>query len=290
MKHTESIYRPPSEARSLIVRITKGCSWNKCTFCRMYRDRAFRVTPEEDVFQFIDSARDQYGPHVRRVFLADGDAFCLKTGKLLRILKKLQEVFPELHRVGIYAYEPNLRAKTDEELRELVANKLTIGYLGLESGNDEVLRRINKGCTAQQMVTAVRRMQSAGMKVSVMTLLGLGGAELSRQHAKASAAILNKMNPRFTSFLTVTLIEGTELYDQAGSGEFDLLTPIQSLQELRWIVEDLELDGSILRANHASNYLPIGGTLPKNKDEILATINAALDGEVPLRPEFLRGL
>ncbi|MBU1698540.1 MAG: radical SAM protein [Candidatus Eisenbacteria bacterium] len=290
MEYTGSVYRPPSEARSLIIQVTLGCSWNKCTFCRMYREKNFRVTPEAEVFAFIDEARCQLGPGVRRVFLADGDALCLKTEKLLRILKKLQVTFPDLHRVGIYTYEHNFRGKSDEELRQLVENKLTLGYLGLESGDEEVLERINKGCTAVQMVEAVRRMQAAGMKTSVMTLLGLGGARLSYRHAKRSAEILNQMNPRFTSFLTVTLIDKTELYDQAGAGEFDQLTPMESLQELRWIVEDLELDGSILRANHASNYLPLGGTLPRNKAEILAAIDAALRGDVSLRPEFLRGL
>jgi radical SAM superfamily enzyme YgiQ (UPF0313 family) len=290
MQYTGSVYRPPSEANSLIIQVTLGCSWNKCTFCRMYQEKKFSVTPEDQVFAFIDQAAELYGPGVRRVFLADGDALCLKTDKLLRILEKLQNTFPELQRVGIYAYEPNLRRKSDEEIRALADNRLSIGYLGLESGDEGVLRRIRKGCTADQMVDAVNRMQANGMKASVMTLLGLGGTDLSHDHAKHSAAILNRMQPRYVSFLTVTPVDGTELAAQVRSGEFEEVTPMQSLQELRWITEDLELDGSIFRSNHASNYLPIGGSLPKDKDDILAAIDAALSGEIPLKPEFLRGL
>jgi len=290
MKYSGSVFRPPSEANSLIVQITLGCSWNKCTFCQMYREKKFSVTPEAEVFDFIDQAAKRLGTGIRRVFLADGDALCLKTDKLVRILTKLADTFPDLQRVGAYAYEPNIRRKTDEEIRTLADHKLTIGYLGLESGDEEVLRRIKKGCTSEQMVEATRRMQANGMKASVMTLLGMGGAELSHQHAKNSAAILNLMQPRYVSFLTVTPVQGTELADQVESGTFEEISPLHSLQELRWIAEDLELDRSILRANHASNYLPIGGSLPKDKTNVLAAIDLALSGHVPLKPEYLRGL
>jgi radical SAM superfamily enzyme YgiQ (UPF0313 family) len=192
--------------------------------------------------------------------------------------------------VGTYVNAKNVAAKSDEELKGLAEARLGIGYLGLESGHPDVLREIDKGATADEMVEAVGRAQAAGIKMSVMGLLGLAGRRRSMEHAEATATVLNRMQPRYVAFLTVTPVPGTELFDRHESGEFDLIGPHGSLAELRRVVEGLELEGSVFSANHASNYLPLTGRLPADREKILARIDAALDGSLPLRPEHLRAL
>jgi radical SAM superfamily enzyme YgiQ (UPF0313 family) len=289
VRYEGMVIRPPSEADSLILQITLGCSHNKCTFCGTYMDKKFRKRPIEEVFEDIDSV-GRYADQVTRVFLADGDAMVLSQDHIIRVLDKLNESFANLQRVGIYINARDALKRTPEELKELRERKLGIGYIGLESGSDEVLRRVKKGATAREQIDAVRRMEDAGIKMSVIALLGLGGRELSEEHAKKTAWALNEMQPRFASFLTLMLVQGTELAEQFRRGEFELLEPLEFLKELRMIVEGLELKKTIFRTNHASNFLALGGTLPKDKERILAELDRGIEGEAPLRPEFFRGL
>lgn len=289
IRYEGTVIRPPSEANSLILQITLGCSHNKCGFCGTYLDKPFRKKPLAEVCAEIDSMLS-YAGSVRRVFLADGDAMVLSQAQLVKILDHLGKSFPQLQRVGIYASVKGILRRSPEELEELKAKKLGIAYLGLESGSAEVLRRINKGATPQQQVDATRKAQAAGIKMSVIALLGIGGKELSKTHAAETAAVLNKMQPRYASFLTLMLVPGTELAARAGRGEFELLDPIECLGELREIVRGLELEKTIFRTNHASNFLALEGTLGKDKERILNELDRGLSGETALRPEIFRGL
>ena len=289
MRYEGTVIRPPSEADSFILQVTLGCSHNRCTFCPAYLGKKFRVRELDEVFEDIEDAGRLMGD-LRRVFLADGDALILPTEDLRTILERLAGAFPSLNRVGIYANAQNVSEKTDEELRTLADHKLGIAYLGLESGDDRVLERVQKGATADEMAEAVCRLQAAGIKASVIVLLGLAGKVGSADHARATAQIVNRMNPRYLSFLTVMVVPGTTLHRQMERGEFKPLGPRELLVELQQMIEPLELKGTIVRSNHASNYVPIGGRLPKDKDELLRQIDEALRGEVSLRPEWARGL
>jgi radical SAM superfamily enzyme YgiQ (UPF0313 family) len=290
MRYEGAVFRPPSEAGSYLIQITYGCSHNKCTFCASYLDKPFRIRPEEEVLEDIAMAEVSLGPGVRRVFLCDGNALILKMDRLERILDRLDEAFPELQRVGAYANARDILKKSPEELRTLKEKKLGILYLGLESGSDEILADIDKGATAEEMTRAVRHAEENGLKTSVILILGIGGRAKSREHAEASARVANAMNPRFLSCLMLMLVPGTPLHEKHRRGEFETLSPEELLLELRILVEGLDLGGTVFRANHASNYLPLGGRFPKDKKSILAQIDRALGGQVDLRPEFLRGL
>jgi radical SAM superfamily enzyme YgiQ (UPF0313 family) len=283
------VVRPPSEAKSLILQATLGCSHNKCIFCGTYLDKRFRARPLKELFEDIDSVGD-YAFSVRRVFLADGNALVLSTDRLLKILDKLNDSFPRLERVGIYGNASDILRKSLEDLAELRKRKLGIIYLGLESGRDEILQFVEKGATSQEMIEAVKKGQAVGIDLSVIAILGMGGRGLWEHHARETARVLNEMNPRYASFLTLMVIPGTPLYDMVRAGEFDLLDPLEMLRELGIIVENLDLEGTVFRTNHASNYLALGGTFPQDKDKILREIERGLSGEVPLRPEFLRAL
>ena len=289
MRYEGTVIRPPSEADSFILQVTLGCSHNRCTFCPAYLDKKFRVRDLDKVFEDIEEGAGLLGD-VRRVFLADGDALILPTEDLLAILERLAGAFPSLSRVGIYANAQNVSEKTDEELRTLAEHKLGIAYLGLESGDGRVLERVRKGATAAEMAEAVCRLQAAGIKASVIVLLGLAGREGSADHARATAEVVSRMNPRYLSFLTVMVVPGTALHRQMERGEFGPMEPRELLAELRQMIEPLDLKGTIVRSNHASNYVPIGGRLPKDKDELLRQIDEALRGETSLRPEWTRGL
>ncbi|MEQ8762409.1 MAG: radical SAM protein [Planctomycetota bacterium] len=290
MRFEGRVFRPPSEADSLLLQVTIGCSHNECSFCDMYREKTFRVRPESEVFEDIALARSVHGEHgVRRAFLCDGDAFSLSTRRLTSILGGLKDAFPSLSRVGSYANARDVAAKSDEELCRLRELGLGILYMGLESGDESVLESIDKGATAQEIVTAVRRVQAQGIKASVMVLLGIAGRDPELRHARETARVLNRMQPRFVSLLTVTAVPGTPLARQIERGRFEPIAAEESLLEAREIVKGLDLEGSIFRCNHASNYLPLGGRLPADRSVILAQIDAALEGTVPLRPEWLRG-
>lgn len=291
MRYMGTIIRPPSEAQSYILQVTYGCSQNTCTFCPTYLDKPFGVRPEQEVLEDIELAKSTI-PHTRRVFLADGNALVLSQRRLITILESLHSVFPALQRVGIYANARDILQKTDQQLRELCEYSLSIIYIGLESGSDTVLRRVKKGATSQEMIEAVRKAQAAGIKMSVIGLLGLGGRDLWREHAEATGTVVSQMDPRFFSLLTLMMVPGTELYGEWAEGRFELPQSLDLLREMRCIIENMRgLTGCIFRTNHASNYLPLAGTLPKDKERVLRTIDGALRlGESCLRPEYLRGL
>jgi radical SAM superfamily enzyme YgiQ (UPF0313 family) len=290
VRYEEPVFRPPSEADSYLLQVTIGCSHNECSFCAMYRGKRFRVRSEEELTEDLAMARHLLGDEVRRVFLCDGDAFALSPRRLRAILDRLHETWPSLGRIGSYANARDVLRKSDGDLRDLRERGLGILYFGLESGDDELLRKVVKGATADEIAEAVRRAEAAGIKASVMVLIGLGGREGSGRHARRTAAVVNRMKPRFLSFLTVTPVPGTPFGDEVERGDVELLDPRETLREVRTILEDLTLDGTIFRSNHASNYLPLGGRLPKDKERLLAELDAALEGKVGLRPEWLRGL
>lgn len=293
MEYDFPLFRPPSEARSLIFQVTLGCSWNRCRFCTSYRTKEFLVRPFEEVERDIVEMSGRY-PDARKIFLADGDPMAAPTGYLLKVLDLLDRRFPSLERIGAYAGPTNLLAKTPEELRMLHERKLDLLYLGIETGNDELLKRVGKGATAEEIVEGSRRALRAGLRMSVFIILGLGGVDGSRAHAKDSARVVNRIGPQFLATLTLVPCPDARAYEEkVMGGGFKLIDGKQSLQELRWFVEDLELAGCRFGTEHASNYLPITGmTLPGDKAEILRRIDEALLDASPesLRPEWLRGL
>ena len=291
MRYYGTVIRPPSEADSYILQVTYGCSHHHCTFCGTYLDKPFQVRPVDDVRQDIALAR-QFIPDTRRVFLADGNALVLNARRLLPVLDDLAAAFPDLQRVAAYANARDLLQKSRSELKLLREKGLRIVYLGLESGSDEVLRRINKGATAAEMIAAVQHAQAEDIRVSVIGLLGIGGSELSAAHAEATGHVVSAMDPRYLSLLTLMLVPGTPLYTQWRQGAFRPLEPEALLSELRQIILHLEgLSGCIFRTNHASNYLPLAGTLPKDKPRLLTTLDTAIcSGRAALRPEAWRAL
>jgi radical SAM superfamily enzyme YgiQ (UPF0313 family) len=291
MRYYGTVIRPPSEADSYILQVTYGCSHNHCTFCGTYPDKAFQVRPADQVQQDIALAR-QCLPDTRRVFLADGNAFVLSPRRLVSILEELAAAFPRLQRVAAYANACDLLQKSRDELKLLRERGLRLVYLGLESGHDEVLRRIEKGATAAEMIAAVQHVQAEGIRVSVIGLLGIGGLELSSAHAEATGRAVSAMDPRYLSLLTLMLVPGTPLHRQWRAGTFRQLEPEALLRELHQIILHLEgLSGCIFRTNHASNYLPLAGTLPKDKQRLLDTLDAAIRcGPAVLRPEAWRAL
>jgi radical SAM superfamily enzyme YgiQ (UPF0313 family) len=255
----------------------------------MYRHKSFSARPTEDVLADVRAAA-RAAPGTRRVFLLDGDAMTLSTARLVPVLDALRAAFPALQRVGSYVNAVSVLRKTDDELRALAARGLTIGYLGLESGDPVTTERIVKGATVEEEVLAVRRAQAAGIKMSVMVLLGIAGRERSREHAEATARALSAMDPRYVSCLCATPVPGTPLFEQVRRGEFVPVGPEETLDELHTIVLRTESSGAVFRSNHASNWLPLAGRLPADRARLLAEIDAARRGEVPLVPEEWRGL
>lgn len=275
MNHNHTLFRPPAEAYSLIIRIADGCPWNQCTFCGMYKGVTARLRSLEEIEHAIDAARKNY-PSARRVFLADGDMMAFPFDQMLAILGMLNDRFPRLARVNMYANGHSILQKTGNELRTLRRLRLNTLYMGLESGHDEILRRVKKRETAQEMVDAGRCAQDAGLKMSVMVLTGLGGQARSREHASATADALNRMQPRLLSALRVIPVPGTELHNEEQSGTFRQLTEYQALEELKAMIEGLELESTVFRANHSSNILPLEGRFPKDKDRLLDELDTLL--------------
>ncbi|MCP3918120.1 MAG: radical SAM protein [bacterium] len=291
IQYEGSLYRPPSEADSLILQATIGCSYNECTFCAMYRDKRFRVRPKEELFEEIRWAREHLGG-VRKVFLADGDALVAKASFLHALLDELNAAFPDLRRVSAYASPQSLQVRKVEEMRALREAGLTLYYLGIESGHDAVLSKLEKGVDAAEMIRVANKANEAGVKLSTMILLGAGGKALSREHARESARIVNAIQPRFVSTLVMTPVEGTPLWDQARRGAVDELSDPELAAELREFVAGLECKGSIFRSNHASNSLTLKGSLPKDKDALLEVLDAVLahPDRAPFVPEWMRAL
>ena len=272
IQYDEPLFRPPSEGRSIIIQVTLGCSWNKCAFCEMYTSKSFRARKEEDVFNDIDSLLP-YADSIRKVFLADGDPLVLSTNRLIRILEKLKRSFPRLQRISAYASPNNLLNKTKEELQQIKYAGLSLLYIGLESGDNEVLGFINKGVNQSQMIEALNKSQSAGLNSSVMIINGVGGQKFSEQHAINSAKLINAIQPKYLSTLVLHAYRGMDYLKSRLSVEFNELNQIELIQETKTFIEHLELKESIYRSDHASNHLILKGVLGRDKEVFLEKIN-----------------
>jgi len=291
MKYEGMIFRPPSEAESLILQVTVGCSYNRCTFCSAYQGKSFRIKTYEEVREDIDEA-SSYGARIPRVFLADGDALTLPQEDLIRILGYLRARLKGLERVGIYANAKDILLKDLEELRALRELGLGIIYLGLESGNRDVLRRIKKNATVERLVQASRRVKEAGILLSVTVLLGIGGVELARAHAEDTGKVLSEMDPDFVGALSLMVVPGTPIEKEIETGKLVLPTPFGMIEELETIIKHSNFTHCFFASNHASNYLPLRVRMPEEKEETLKRIRDVLKKRDPalLRPEYYRAL
>jgi len=289
MRYFGRVFRPPSEAYSLIVQVTYGCSHNTCAFCEMYKEKRFAIRPLEEVLEDFHMARRRYAK-VGRIFLADGDALVRKASDLYTILDTIRELFPECERVTSYGSPSSIKIRTDEELRTLREKGLTMIYMGLESGCDEVLELMRKGHTSEEIVAMGKKVRNAGMALSVTAITGLGGQELMEKHAIETAKAFNAMNPEYIGMLTLMVEPDTPLYDWVAEGKFNLLTQQQVLDETRLLVEHLDSPGSVFRMNHASNYLALRGTLNEDKEAMMAQIERAKRDTSCLRPDMWRGI
>ncbi len=289
MRYQGMVYRPPSEAYSLIVQVTYGCSHNTCAFCSMYKEKRFALRPLEEILEDFQMARQRYRS-VRRVFLADGDALVRKADELYTILDTIRALFPECERVTSYASPSSIRLRTEEELRTLCQKGLTMVYMGLESGSDKVLTLMRKGHPVSEIVAMGQKVRRCGMALSVTAITGLGGPELLEEHAVETARAFNAMNPEYIGMLTLMVEPETPLYDWVRDGSFRLLSQPQVLEETRLLVERFDSPGSVFRMNHASNYLDLRGTLNQDQAALLAEIDRAEHDLSRLRPESWRGL
>lgn len=289
--YIEPVFRPPSEGRSLILPVTNGCSWNQCTFCDMYTQpqKKFRARKEEEVLEEIRRTGEAF--QMRRVFLADGDAMVLPTHRLLRILEAIREHMPTVERVTSYCLPRNLKRKTVADLRLLKEAGLDMLYVGAESGDDDVLERVNKGETYASTEEALLKAGEAGLRRSVMILNGLGGRTLTEQHALNSARLMNATQPEFVSTLVVSFPLGTERFVQHFP-EFEPLNQHELFVEIERFMAALELENTVFRSDHASNYLVLKGVLGQDKERLLAQVRTAIDApdRIHLRPEWARGL
>ena len=292
MRYEGNIFRPFSEANSYLLQCTIGCSHNRCTFCGMYKDRKYRVRSLEEIRTDIRMARDHYGD-LEKVFLCDGDAIAMETDLLLEILHELYAAFPSLRHVGTYVGPQSTLGKSMSELVALRSAGLAKAYLGVETGDDRLLQETKKGVSAEEMLQAGRNLVEAGINLSSMVLLGLAGkGERSVEHAIATARITNEMGPQYLAALTVTPVPGTVLYKQVEAGTFEVMDAFETLEEMKVLFEHITLDNLRFVGVHASNYLPINGTLQRDKQEMLATIDSVLGtrDRGMLRDEHLRGL
>lgn len=289
MRYKGKVYRPPSEAYSLIVQVTYGCSHNRCAFCDMYDDKHFSMRPMAEIREDFELARRVYR-RVERVFLADGDALMRRTEELAEILGLVYGLFPECQRVTCYASPTSLQVKSEEELRLLRARGLKMVYMGLESGCDAVLTRMQKGHDAAAIVAAGQKARRCGLTLSVTAISGLGSVELWQQHAADTAKAVSGIKPDYLGLLTLMVEPGTPLESWVKDGSFTLLSPPEVLKETELFLRNVDSEGTVFRANHASNYLTLKGTLNGDRDALLGQIAAALAGRRDLKPEFLRVL
>lgn len=277
MQYEGMVYRPPSEAYSLIVQVTVGCSHNKCTFCSMYKGDNFKIKSLASIKMDLINSRKRFNS-IERIFLADGDALVMKNEDLVQILKYIKEIFPECKRVGIYGSPRSILLKTVEELKELKNLGVGIIYLGVESGSEEILEHIQKGVTRDEMVNAGRMVVESEIKLSMTLISGLGGMDNSEKHARESAKIINEIQPDYVGLLTLMLHKGTPLYEDIEEGKFSLMNPRQLLKETRLMVEHIDVKRPcVFRSNHASNYINLAGTLNRDKGIILEQIDRGLE-------------
>ncbi len=293
LSYIEPVFRPPSEAYSLILQVTNGCSWNNCTFCEMYTQdqKKFHIKSQKDIeLELAEIAKDDV--HIRRIFLADGDAMALSFRRLKQMMQAINRYLPNVQRVSSYCLPRNLKNKSIDELRELNDMGLSLYYVGCESGDDLILERVSKGENFDSSLSALTKIKAAGAKSSVMILNGMGGKRYSQQHAINSAKLMNAAQPEYLSTLVISFPQGIEKYQQGFNGEYEPLSQQDLFQEMHWLLDTLELDKTIFRSDHASNYLILKGTLGKDKKRLLNTVRSALDkpGSIPLRQEWMRGL
>ena len=293
LPYIEPVFRPPSEARSLILQVTNGCSWNNCTFCEMYTQpqKKFRFKPQEEIEEELAAVAKTARP-VRRIFLADGDAMTLSIRRLKLIMEAINHYLPNVQRVSSYCLPRNLKNKTVAEMARLNALGLSLFYVGCESGDDLVLERVHKGENFDSSLAALKKIKAAGAGSSVMILNGMGGKRYSEQHAINSARLMNDAQPEYLSTLVVSFPTGMERYQQGFQGEFEPLDQPGLFQEMHWLLDTLELENTIFRSDHASNYLVLKGTLNKDKPRLLETVQTALKrpDSLFLRQEWMRGL
>lgn len=289
MRYEGSIYRPPSEANSLIVQLTIGCARNTCTFCSMYKDKNFRVRDLAEVIEDFKIARKYYPSGVKRIFLADGDALIVKTEDLLYILNTAKEIFPEVERISAYAAPKDILTKTPSELKKLKHAGLDMLYVGLESGDDIILKNVKKGVSSSEMIVAGKKIKDANILLSMTLISGLGGKERLIKHAINSAKVVSEIKPDFLGFLTLMIDKNVPIYKEIESKKLNLLTPTDVLEEMRLFINTVDSEGTIFRSNHASNYVPLAGTLNKDKHKILETIDF-VDKNNKFKPEHYRGL
>jgi radical SAM superfamily enzyme YgiQ (UPF0313 family) len=290
VRYEGQVYRPPSEADAYILQATIGCSWNACVYCDMYREKQFRVRALSETLADLAAAQARFGQQLRKLFVADGDALILPLDHWLPILEASRRSFPHLQRVSCYAMARNLLEKSPEELATLRAAGLTRVYIGPESGDDVTLKRIAKGSTFAEHVEAAQRAHRAGMEISMIVMLGVGGEERSREHAEHTAELITAMDPEYLAALTTTVVPGTPLQTLVKKERFVLPSMQQMFGELRTIIDRARPSRALFRSNHASNYLPLAGTLPHDRERLVGLIDAALSGQVALRPEWSRGL
>jgi radical SAM superfamily enzyme YgiQ (UPF0313 family) len=281
--------RPPSEAYSILLQVTLGCSHNKCSFCGTYKDKRFTIKDDKIILSDILFA-SKYMKRQDKVFLMDGDALIIPQKRLMWILDRINEHLPWVKRIGAYANTKSIKMKTLDELTELRKNKLGIFYYGVETGDDELRKKINKGSDAKTCIEMGRKVKEAGIKLSVTVLLGIAGKEKSMQHAKGTGELLSAMDPDFVGALTVMLIPGTPLQEEYSNGSFQLPDQRGLLEELREMIRHTDLSRGLFYSNHASNYLPVKARLPNGKQDALNLIDRALQGDVGLRPEWMRAL
>ncbi|WP_010233482.1 radical SAM protein [Clostridium arbusti] len=289
MKYEGIVYRPPSEAHSLIVQVTIGCAHNKCTFCSMYKDKKFRIRTLEEIDKDLYDARENYN-YVERIFLADGDSLVLSMENLKYILLKIKELFPECKRVAAYAAPKDILRKSSEELRQLKSLGIGILYMGIESGNDIILKEIQKGVTSFEIIKAGQKVKNSGIKLSVTFISGIGGKYRWKENARDSAKAINDINPDYIGLLTLMVEPNTDIYDSINSGKFKLLNPEEVMMETRELIRNIHVQNCIFRSNHASNYVALGGTLPQDKEKLITLIDDALSGKYGYKAEGLRRL
>lgn len=289
MKYEGVVYRPPSEAYSFIIQVTIGCAHNKCSFCSMYKDKKFRIRSLEEIYKDLYEARQMYA-YVEKIFLADGDALVLQMEKLKSILLKIRELFPECRKVSAYAAPKDVLRKSLNELKELKELGMNMLYMGIESGSDYILKKINKGVTASQIIKAGQKIKQSGIKLSVTLISGIGGKDKWMENSCESAKVISEIDPDYVGLLTLMIERGTQMYENINSGSFKLLTPEEVMLETRELVKNIKATNCIFRSNHASNYVSLGGTLSQDRDRIIDKIDAVLKGKHGYKPEEFRAL
>lgn len=288
MRYEGTVYRPPSEANSLIVQVTIGCAWNHCTFCAMYKDKTFRIRDEDAIIEDLRQAAHQF-PDTRRLFLADGNAMVLPTTQLRKICLEAKALFPKLHRISAYATAQDLLQKSEAELQDLNAAGLSLLYIGLESGAPEVLRAIKKDFTPESFISACQKAQRAGMRLSITLIAGLSEKEKCEENAIATAQVISAVKPNYVSYLTLYLESGAPLYADWQSQKFSLPSAAEALAEIRIFLKHVDADRCVFRSNHASNYVSLSGTLNRDRKPLIETIDRALQ-DAHFRPESWRAL